>query len=97
MKKYFILLSFLLFACSDDIKHDGTIMITASDNCEFRIFDEADNFVSFGVWELQRQPTVIYLKKTGLYYIRAETYNGVKTVCRSFNFVGGIFEYYIEF
>ena len=97
--KYFALILFFIFvSCSDEIKNDGTIMFTSNENCEFKIYTVSNGkFISSGIYELEKNPTVIYIKNADLYIIHAETYNSKKTYKKPVHFNGGILEYFIEF
>jgi len=92
-----VLLVFLFFAaCSvEDDPIQGSISFTSNADCHIRLFDSRGNQIERGQYEVEKEPFVVPLKRTGIYVVHAES-DGNPTKRDPITFVGSM-EYYIEF
>jgi hypothetical protein len=95
-----VLILVIMVSCSCSTTPDpdgrlGSIMFTATHDCDIRLFDSNGRQVAREQWEIGKPPAVVQMKSSGIFVIHAD--NGEKTIKEPITFVRGNIEHCIEF
>jgi len=103
--RLFPLLSILILAACSGIGDDkpiGSILITATHDCDVRLFDDSGRQTAREHYEVGKAPIVVSMKRSGLYIVQAKFIgSGLAPAHTTINepiaYPGGSFDYCIEF
>jgi len=98
-----VIILVMFFACSDPAPaHLGTIVFTASHDCDIRLFDCTGNQIAREQYEVGKSPAVVNMKSSGVFVVHA-VFVGAglaparTTIKEPMAYHSGNLEYYIEF
>jgi hypothetical protein len=85
-------------------EHPGTIMFTATHDCDIRLFDSDSVQIAREHYEVGKKPAIVYMKSSGEFTVHAvgygfdpSLYPDPKPYIQPLTYKNGILEYYIEF
>jgi len=90
-----IIIALFFAACSEDPAERGSITLTATHDCDIRLFDSQGRQIARENYEVGKEPVIIKMQYSGVFIIHAVSSD--KTVKEPITFHSGHIEHYIEF